>query len=282
MHRSRSVRAHGWSPAFIMIWIVALWPGVTSCEEFRWMEAMSFEGMPDLRTVGLERASIIAHWMWPKSKISDQLPSRTLVNRHVKNAVTAGQKIIILDIEHWPVTGADYQVKDSIMKYRTVAQWAADAGPDAVIGYYGVAPIRDYWRALLPPNNYQYQRWQRENSRIAEIVQDVKALFPSLYTFYDDPLGWERYAVANLKEARRISGGKPVYAFLWPYYHESNRKLSGTPLRGDYWRRQLKLVREHADGVVIWGGWQQRWDPNAAWWLETLSMLAADRNKTAE
>lgn len=32
----------------------------------------------------------------------------------------------------------------------------------------------------------------------------------------------------------------------------------------DYWRLQLETVRQHADGIVIWGGWNgngpARWD----------------------
>jgi hypothetical protein len=83
----------------------------------------------------------------------------------------------------------------------------------------------------------------------------VDALFPSIYTFYTDRQGWVTYAIAQITEAKRKAKGKPVYAFLWPQYHESNLLLGLRPLDSDYWELQLNTVAQHADGVVIWGGW---------------------------
>jgi hypothetical protein len=75
-----------------------------------------------------------------------------------------------------------------------------------------------------------------------------------------------------LIEARRY--GKPVYPFLWPTYHNSNKKLTGQLVPGDYWRMELELVHQYADGVVLWGGYKEKWDENAAWWRETQAWLA--------
>jgi hypothetical protein len=76
-------------------------------------------------------------------------------------------------------------------------------------------------------------------------------LFPSVYTFYEDQEGWSKYAVQQIREARRIGGGSPVYIFLWEEYHPSVAKLAGTYLPPDYWRMELELARKYADGVVI-------------------------------
>ena len=71
-------------------------------------------------------------------------------------------------------------------------------------------PIRNYW-APVRGDSAAISDWQAENRRLQRLADAVDIIFPSLYTFYDDPAGWVTYAVANIKEAR--SYGKPVYAF---------------------------------------------------------------------
>jgi hypothetical protein len=141
------------------------------------------------------------------------------------------------------------------------------------IGYYGVPPIRDYWRALDPPNSQPYRAWQSANDQLQPLANAVDALFPSLYTFYDDQDGWTQYAIANLSEARRLARGKPVYAFIWPQFHNSNPVLGLKLIPGEFWALQLQTIAQHADGVVIWGGWQVLWDENAEWWQATRQFL---------
>ena len=46
---------------------------------------------------------------------------------------------------------------------------------------------------------------------------------------------------------------------------------------------QLDTVRQYADGVVIWGGWNfkdrkpDKWDDRSSWWVITKRFL--DENK---
>ena len=82
--------------------------------------------------------------------------------------------------------------------------------------------------------------WQKENDNVASIAKLADVLFPSIYTFYEDRNGWSKYAIAQIQEARRHADGKPVYVFLWPQYHESNKKLANTFLPGDYWRMEAR------------------------------------------
>ena len=106
-----------------------------------------------------------------------------------------------------------------------------------------------------------------------ELAEHVDIVLPSLYTFYNDPQGWDVFAAALLQSARRYN--KPVYAFLWPEFHVSNQFLRGKNLPGNFWRHELEFCRARADGIVIWGGWQEQWDENAEWWLETKSFLTS-------
>ena len=67
-----------------------------------------------------------------------------------------------------------------------------------------------------------------------------------------------------------------VYVFLWPQYHDSNPSLKGAFLPADYWRLQLQMAKQYADGIVIWGGWGSngpiKWDENAVWWKVTKDL----------
>jgi hypothetical protein len=109
-----------------------------------------------------------------------------------------------------------------------------------------------------------------------KIATQVDALFPSIYTFYTDRQGWVTYAVAQIAEARRKAHGKPVYPFLWPEYHDSAPLFAHSPIDPDYWELELNTVYQHADGVVIWGGYSNGpdpWNEDAPWWQVTKRFL---------
>jgi hypothetical protein len=40
---------------------------------------------------------------------------------------------------------------------------------------------------------------------------------------------------------------------------------------------ELELCRRLADGVVIWNSEKKPWDPDAAWWMETVAFVAGLR-----
>ena len=181
--------------------------------------------------------------------------------------------IAVIDIEHWPTRGKSGPVAEGLAKYRAVLGWFHGEVPTLRVGYYGVPPIRDYWRAIKGPSSAEYAAWQAENDRLAPLAKDVDALFPSLYTFYSDRNGWVKYAIAQIKEARRYGTGKPVYAFLMPTYHNSNKILGGRFIEPEYWKLQLETILRHADGIVIWGGPKTEWDEDAPWWRVTKQFL---------
>jgi hypothetical protein len=237
-----------------------------------------FSQGPNLKEYGLKPITVVyPNFMWQRNKVPDatSLPDKS---RIIAFAQLAGQtsNILTIDIEHWPLTGDPTTVSDSVQKYRTVINWfKVSAGPGLKIGYYGVAPIRDYWDVVPQgKGSPRYLTWQKQNDAVAPIAQLADVLFPSIYTFYDDRKGWQTYAIAQIQEARRYAGGKPVYVFLWPQYHESNKVLGNTFLPGSYWRMELETARQYADGVVIWCcSSRQKWDDNAPWWLETQKVL---------
>jgi hypothetical protein len=181
--------------------------------------------------------------------------------------------VIYLDYEDWPLLRvAEPKVAENMQKLTRVMQIAHEAAPAAIIGYYDVIPCRDYW-SLIKNNQQIIRQLQACDARGDELSQHVDVVMPSLYTFYNDPQGWDIYAGELLNAARRYH--KPVYAFLWPEFHVGNPILKGHNLPANFWRHELEFCKARADGIVIWGGWQEHWDEQAPWWLETKSFLAS-------
>lgn len=237
-----------------------------------------YKQKPDMAQYGISPIRIIySAEFWDQGQNMDRLPDETRVRRLAAEARVAGS-IAIIDIENWPQHSAPVPViLEGLSKYTTVVQWFHKAAPDLQVGYYGVLPIIDYWRAVNDPMSTAHVSWVHDNERLRPLRREVDALFPSLYTFYDDQSGWSRYAVAQMTEARRLAGEKPVYVFLWPQYHESNQLLGGRYLSPDFWRLELETAKSHADGVVLWGGWGQTgpadWDESAPWWKVTKDFV---------
>ncbi|MEW5745717.1 MAG: hypothetical protein AB1805_09825 [Nitrospirota bacterium] len=257
-----------WLSLFFFILVVLLSLAAyaqDSKTRFPVFDATLYKEKPDLSLHGLIPLRIIyTGELWNKGENKDE-PNREKIIEIAKTLQP--HSIVCIDIEHWPVVGNPDEVKKSIIKYKTVASLIKEINPTVKIGFYGVLPVRDYWRANGAKGKDKFEEWLLENKALQPIAEVIDVVFPSLYTFYSDKEGWEVYAIENLKEAKKYS--KPVYPFLWPMYHESNFLLKEQYISGDFWHLQLNISRDYADGVIIWGGWQEEWNEHAAWWTET-------------
>jgi hypothetical protein len=241
---------------------------------FKVFDATMYLNRPSLKADGLEPVSVLytSAQRWPfRSK--DDLPDAATIQEWLSKRSLF--EIVVLDVEHWPLEGDAALIRQSLNKYRTLFSRVKAATSNRVIGFYSVPPLRDYWRAGEPTTAARYRVWQAENDTWQALADEVDVLFPSLYTFYNDPNGWVRYAEANLAEARRMAGRKPVYAFIWPQFHESNKTIGLTYVPASFWRLQLDTVAKHADGVAIWGGYRTNWNPQAEWWRVTKDFIRA-------
>ena len=244
-----------------------------------------YSNKPDLSAYGIRPVTLVGSGTFDPNwkQQPDVPPSVAQVQAAAAAAVRKGNPVV-LDIEHWPLAGAPSLVQDSLGKYLLVLERFRAAAPTLSVGYYGAPPLRDYWRAIKDPASPEYKAWMQENDGGRPLADAVDVLFPSLYTFYPDQAGWKKYAIAQIAEARRIGKGKPVYVFLWPQYHDSNRQIGGTYLPPDFWSLQLNTAREHADGIVIWGGWgtdnrPAQWDDKAPWWERTQAFMQTVRKR---
>jgi hypothetical protein len=233
-----------------------------------------YQGKPSSAQLGMKPITVLYQAsIWPgKSDDPQSVPDADVVRALALKANQSGG-IAVVDIEQWQVTGDPSTTAQSVDKYEQTLQMFQQAAPSLQVGYYSVAPVRDYWSPIDGPQSPNYLAWQQENNTVAPIAQEANALFPSAYTFYTDQAGWQKYAIAQIAEARRIAPGKPVYLFLWPQYDNGQGAQGGDYLPDDYWKMELETAKQYADGVVIWGGWTQTWDSNASWWLETQQFL---------
>jgi hypothetical protein len=175
--------------------------------------------------------------------------------------------IVAVDIETW---------KDPALYTRAMMDIRKVRSGD--VGLYMRPPIRDYWA----PNQttltglHDFRVWKAMNTENAQIAPYVDIVFPSLYTFYNDLKGWERYAVANICEARRVAPGKKILPFLWPQYHDSNATLKGTFIDKAFFKHQLFVCCAYADGAVVWD-WQPSltWADTFPWWQAYTEFKAA-------
>lgn len=226
-------------------------------------DATLYQGKPDLSQFGIRPlTALYSSSLWNNSdRTNPPDPS------NVGTLLQQSPGTVFLDIENWPTDGAE--LASSVQKYLLTIQSFEKFAPTLKFGYYGVSPVRDYWDAISSPDSSQYKSWQARNDAVEPIAAQANILFPSIYTFYSDQDGWKQYAIAQIKEARRIGPGKPVYVFLWPQYENSTENY----LPPGFWRMELETAYQYADGAVIWGGNQQTWDNTAPWWQETQAFL---------
>jgi hypothetical protein len=250
-----------------------------SSGQFTVFDGTLYKNVPSLASYGVQRINIVyGGRFWDRGQNKSDLPDETRVRRLARDARLAGD-IAVIDIEHWPTREKFGSVEEGLFKYLTVLRWFQEEAPGLRVGYYGVPPIRDYWRAIEGSSSAKFVAWRGENELLGPLASQVDILYPSIYTFYADRKAWVRYAIAQIEEARRYNPDKPVFAFLWPQFHNSNRLLGGRFLPADFWRVQLETVYRYADGVVIWGGWDlgknrpMEWDESAAWWHATKQFL---------
>ncbi|MCI0562824.1 MAG: hypothetical protein MN733_30450 [Nitrososphaera sp.] len=179
------------------------------------------------------------------------------------------REFVQLDIEAWKgqTILEQYSIsrryEDTILRLKS---WL----PGRKVGYYGVAPVWAHWD--LASHSSKRSEWLTLNAIRNRVAVASDVLYPSLYTYHGDPEKWASIARLVLQQARAMANGKPVIPFLWPRFHPSSDAGGGGAiyLPPAYWRKQLDLVFELADGFVIWNDdSREAWDDDAEWWEAT-------------
>ena len=228
---------------------------------FPLFDGLGHRGKPAMRRLGLKPLQWVGN-IWHSGARHAEVDEAAVTQ--ALNQLPPDTESYYLDIEDWPVLRQQPAVRAaSISKLLRVADLARRLRPQAKFGFYGLPPAITYW-PLVTDSPADYADWVQSNQLLGPLAERVDYIFPSLYTFYRDRKGWLTYADATLRAARQY--GKPVYPFLWFNYHDSNRLLRDREIDPEAWTEELRFCRDHADGLVLWGGYQQGWSESAPWW----------------
>ena len=150
-------------------------------------DALSFKGKADLTSLGMRAILVIdeAELLYDKGDNHNQpnVEKIAAIARSLKPGSVAS-----IDIECWRVNDPNPDVAlASIEKYVQVARIFKKEAPSVRIGFYGVLPVRDHWRANGKEGATGFSQWQKENDALKPIAEVVDYIFPSLYTLDADP-----------------------------------------------------------------------------------------------
>lgn len=237
------------------------------CKSYIHYDSLIYLNRPHLNTTKIR--IVYVNELWPKDhdRIEPHIPTLEALAPTLSG-------VVCLDIEHWPWYKATAEERsETIRKLVLVASTIKRVNPNIEIGYYSMLPQRKYWEPIKQYQN-QLDAWRADNLELMPVAEAVDVIFPSLYTFFDVPADWQKYAIGNINEARIY--GKPVIPLIWPQFHDSS-PLKFQPIPGDFWRLQLETCRAYADSVILWGGYKTEWNPVEPWYLETIRFLIENK-----
>lgn len=227
---------------------------------------MSYANKPDLTGVGLIPSSVIYKRGEMKSAIAaGRMPDEAVFKETVRKRVAGRPGPVVIDIERLYLSQThgttDEEVRFHFKLFITLAQWAHEAAPGHLVGYYG--------HGLFPE-----EPGKEYAAETRDLIAAVDAFFPSMYVHGSQTRAqWTEKIQYFMRQAREIAPGKPVYPYLWPQYHEGGPKALEF-VDADYWQYQLETAHNFgADGVILWSG-GQAWK-DAPWVQVTLRFVAA-------
>jgi hypothetical protein len=230
--------------------------------KFPIFDNMFYKGKPGTAPYGLVPSNILyENKIWPIPGDVGTLPNREVFQSLVR-AASANSGPLVIDIESLSLRASPELARYNGETLAKLADWAHEAAPGKIIGYYGTNTLSD-----IPQPNFAAAR---------ELARHVDAFFPSLYTFDDERSRWEKRAKALLAQSREFDAEKPVYFYLWPQYHEGTKKALQY-VDGDYWKFRLDTAHRYGNGIVLWSRSRDPWNPRSGWWQATLQFAASLR-----
>ncbi len=167
--------------------------------KFEIYDATLYKNKPMLNSFNINSIPIIyeTHFFGNNKNIH-AIPDNKHIEKIVSGLKNKDYKLIVLDIERWPVRGKIKVVNESLLKYKKVIKIIREAGIKKEVGYYGMLPIRDFWRSIKGEGSKDYLSWKNENDILRTLADDVDVFYPSLYTFYSNEEKWKIYASAQI------------------------------------------------------------------------------------
>ena len=252
----------GWSVLIATAVILATGAGQASslpaqagvAQKFPIFDNMGYKEKPDTAPDGLIPSNVIYEkQIWPDRRLVGVLPDRetfvALVRSEAKNPGP-----LVMDIESFSLRGPVEFARHNMEILAKLADWAHEAVPHKVIGFYGTNTLSD-----IPAANAAITK---------ELAGHVDAFFTAMYSFDDDRARWEKRAQSARDQARELDPKKPLYFYLWPQYHVGSARALRY-VGGDFWKFQLETSQKYSDGIVLWGSATYVWNVKSGWWAST-------------
>ncbi|MEO6916072.1 MAG: hypothetical protein ABI151_10800, partial [Chitinophagaceae bacterium] len=210
--------------------------------------------------------------------VADSLPNQTAIQNF---ALTCPPGVPVdLDLETWPFY-PDAKLTKTINKFLTTITYFKAVNIVSPIGFYGVPPKQAYqWSSIDPVNNPAgYASWKHISDSLARVAEKVDLFQPSFYSYDTDTTAWRKMVDTTIAAIKRYSTTKPIYAFIWPQYHQGTNPLQLQFIDTAIWRYELEQLYKKADGVIIWTSNKDNnnttiyWDPNMPWWQVTKKFM---------
>lgn len=245
-------------------------------------------GLPDMDALyGMGKIPLVNRTSYPGWTDPLGIPTAQWYDALAANFV-APRGIVLIDHESWPY-GSQADRVATAQKYVTLYNGVKAVRPDLRIGWYMDPIRRDFWRSMYPRDSVQYQEWQAENTDLGRLMGPITDVYcPSLYFFYVrslTPLNIPHlttYLEENIREAQRIrweygKQSSPIYPYVWWMRHTGDVLLDA-----DVWETIVRVTLEKADGMVLWGGWQEQWNEYASWWITVKARLTCKTRQQPE
>ncbi len=203
------------------------------------------------------------------------------------NAWPRKSPIVSINIEKWPLwPWVNRKIhRLNATRYADVAR-RLKAHSNASLCYYSILPFGGVAVVARSRRESAYLNvWRETNRETSRLLGgELGALCPQMYSFYGGKDSatreanlkqWQQFARSTVALARELHPDLPVYPYLWPQFHPGGTEKDYDFVPADRWEAQLRLLKEIADGVILWGGTDfhrgghLKWDENAPWWQAT-------------
>lgn len=231
-------------------------------------DGLIFPDKPTTEELGLLPMTIIYE--------SAIIPGGTLPSNETIDGLAAtynsGGLPVAIDIEGWSPTDAPTVSE----KYLPLVQrlYSTLTVP---VGYYNVLPNHHAGIHPTSDNPDTRAQWRdlQDNNPQSQLFPYFDNVHCSFYRY--EPLRvWQNRIRRSVKMIREVKPGALIIPFVWFRWHDSlaPEELRGTEIDRAEWRVMLETVRQICDGCILWGGYQEEWDGDAEWWMETQDWLA--------
>lgn len=191
-----------------------------------------------------------------------------------------GNHPVTLDLETWPYSPGS-ALTQTIRDFITAVNDFKSVNNTSPVGFYGVPPKQAYqWKNIDPVNNPSgYSTWLNVSNALEPVAEKTDLFQPSFYAYNPDTTAWRKMVDTTLAAIQRYNQNKPIYAYIWPQYHDNSVPYSLQFMDTAIWHFELEVLYDRTNGCIIWTSNKSSdgniisWDPDMLWWQTTKSFM---------